>query len=558
MTRIAILGNYATQFLNKSVKKVFKEFGQDVLIYEADFGTIDFEILNSDSVLFEFKPDYIILHESDLAFKNEFYHLGDNEKQFFFESKSQNLLNRLNILQENLPKCKVFYPMLLSSNDMVFGNYFSKVKTSWFYQVVKYNNALLDLSNDQANFLAIDGISQVPANLKLRSRSLVYTSDLHFTIDYLNYLAGVFHQIINVNSGKFKKCVILDLDNTLWGGIIGDDGLEGIELGSNGVGKAYSDLQKWFKQLQQRGIILAVCSKNEEAIAKTPFERHPNMVLKLDDISVFVANWNSKADNINYIREVLNIGLDSMVFIDDNPAERAIVKEFLPEVFVPDLPNDASEYLDYLMRLNLFETASVSENDKLRTLQYHQESKRVELQKSVTNMTDFLISLEMKAKVTSFQVEDYERLSQLSLRSNQFNLRTKRYSLDDIKSISESDKYLTVSISLKDKFGDYGLISMVIVEIDKQNEVAFIDTWIMSCRVLKRNVEDLALNHVLYQLKQLGIKNINGEYIPTEKNRIVAELLFNFGFERLENESYKFVLEVASYTNREIYIENDN
>jgi len=210
------------------------------------------------------------------------------------------------------------------------------------------------------------------------------------------------------------------------------------------------------------------------------------------------------------------------------------------------------------MRLNLFETASVSENDKLRTLQYHQESKRVELQKSVTNMTDFLISLEMKAKVTSFQVEDYERLSQLSLRSNQFNLRTKRYSLDDIKSISESDKYLTVSISLKDKFGDYGLISMVIVEIDKQNEVAFIDTWIMSCRVLKRNVEDLALNHVLYQLKQLGIKNINGEYIPTEKNRIVAELLFNFGFERLENESYKFVLEVASYTNREIYIENDN
>ena len=553
MIKIAILGNYATQFLNRAVKNAIKKLDLEILIYEAEYNTIDLELLDLNSGFYSSEPDFVIIHESDLALKREFYHLQtEEERENFYINRLHLMQQRISQIQEQLPLTKVLYPMLFAENDMVFGNYFSKQRTSWYYQIIKFNSGLLDLSSEYASFAIIDSCNNSIGTIPIRSASLIYNSDLHFTIDYLNWLSGQFVKVISAHRGLFKKCLILDLDNTLWGGIIGDDGLNGIQIGSHGIGKAYSDFQKWIKELQKRGVILAVCSKNEEANAKSPFEEHSEMVLKLDDIAVFVANWESKADNINSIKEILNIGFDAMVFVDDNPAERAIVRDFIPEITVPELPEDPAEYLNFLINSNLFETTAVSENDKIRTRQYQEESRRVNFKKSVTNMDDFLNSLNMEAILTPFREEEYERLSQLSLRSNQFNLRTKRYSLQDIKGIAESQDYITLSISLKDKFGDYGLISMVVVSIDASCNTAEIDTWIMSCRVLKRNVEDLALNCIVSQLKAKGVTTLKGEYLPTARNKMVSDLLAKFGF--LELSQNLFELDIINFTSKYTYI----
>jgi len=322
--------------------------------------------------------------------------------------------------------------------------------------------------------------------------------------------------------------LILDLDNTTWGGIIGDDGIENIKIGDLGIGKAFSKLQTWAKALKERGIIIAICSKNDEANAKEPFEKHPDMVLKLEDISVFVANWENKADNIRRIQEILNIGFDAMVFLDDNPFERNLIRQELPEITVPELPEDPAEYMDYLNKLNLFETTSFSDNDKDRTQQYQAEAARITLQSQFGNIDDYLNSLEMVSEVKEIDSFSLPRVAQLTQRSNQFNLRTKRYTDEDLKSMLASGEYIGITFTLVDKYGDNGLISAILLK--KEKHCVFIDTWIMSCRVLKRTMEPFVLNTIIEYTKKSGFNKLVGEYIPTAKNGMVKDHYKNFGF----------------------------
>ena len=360
--------------------------------------------------------------------------------------------------------------------------------------------------------------------------------------------------------GKFKKCLILDLDNTIWGGVVGDDGWENIQIGHGlGIGKTFTEFQEWVKKLKNRGIIVCVCSKNDEDKAKEPFEKNPEMVLKLDDISVFIANWENKADNIRTIQSILNIGFDSMVFLDDNPFERNMVRENVLGVTVPELPEDPGEYLEFLYTQNLFETASYSNADKDRTKQYQVEAKRVTAAKTFANEAEFLKSLNMVSEVKGFDKFNIPRVAQLSQRSNQFNLRTVRYTEDQITAIEQSDRYVTCSFTLEDKFGDNGLIAVVIMEksFDNAQEPAlFIDTWFMSCRVLKRGMENFTLNTLVEYARQNGFKKIIGEYLPTAKNGMVKEHYSNLGFETIEGiETDQWMLDVEKYQNRECYIE---
>jgi FkbH-like protein len=401
--------------------------------------------------------------------------------------------------------------------------------------VVKLNHLLYELASETDNLLILGGNPSSVSDIL--DHPLAVTADLHFSLPYIDWLGRQALGMIESRYGKMKKCVILDLDNTLWGGIIGDDGMEGIQIGSLGIGKAFTRFQKWLRELGQRGIILAVCSKNNEDIAREPFLRHPEMILRLDDISVFVANWESKSDNISRIRDILNIGLDSMVFIDDNPAEREIVRRHLPEVTVPELPEDPALYLPYLTSLNLFETATFSKDDRQRTRQYQEESKRRLLAASITNMDEFLNSLNMRGRIGPFSEVDVERISQLSLRSNQFNLRTIRYNTAEIREIMQDPACETFSVELSDKFGHYGLISIVIIRI-REDDRAEIDTWIMSCRVLKRTVEHFLMNHIAERLRHRGVQLLTGEYLPTEKNGLVRELLPSLGFEPIGENTY--------------------
>ena len=260
------------------------------------------------------------------------------------------------------------------------------------------------------------------------------------------------------------KCVVLDLDNTLWGGVIGDDGLEGIALGEFDEGEAFVGFQKFIRELKRRGIILAVVSKNEHANAVLPFREHPHMALKEEDISVFVANWDNKADNIRLIQKTLNIGFDSLVFLDDNPFERNIVREFLPEVVVPELPEDPSLYLQSLADLNLFETASFSEADLQRADQYREEAQRELTKTHFTNINDYLTSLGMEIRLERFNAFNLPRIAQLIQRSNQFNLMTRRYGEAACEAMMKDPSVAPLTLRLADKFGDYGLISVVILK----------------------------------------------------------------------------------------------
>lgn len=539
--KIAIIGNYATQFLRKSLKNHLNDL--KVESYEAEYNTVDLEIIDPTSYIYQFQPDFIIWHDSTLGLRDLFYNSLNSEKSLFADNYLSRIDNLIEIIALRMPKTKVIFPNHhLVFNDNIYGNLGLKVESSWTYQIHKLNSLMIQLGLKQSNLYLIESVPESKIS-PITDYSMVINADLHFTLDYIDWLGNQISNLLSVFYGKFKKCLILDLDNTLWGGIIGDDGIDNIHIGNIGIGKAFTRLQKWIKQLKERGIILAICSKNEEKIAKQPFLEHKEMILKLDDIAIFVANWDSKSDNINQIQKILNIGFDSMVFIDDNPAEREIVRKFIPDIIVPELPKDPADYLPFLISLNLFETVSVSDNDNERTRQYQEEARRAALANTITNMDEYLESLEMIAEIGPITKGDVERVAQLTQRSNQFNLKTKRYTNSDIELMVNNDQYLTATVRLQDKFGVYGLVSVVIINLTVENPL--IDTWIMSCRVLKRNVEHLLMNYIVEQLIVLNRLSLFGEYLPTEKNKLVKDLLSDLGMVRLSDK--EFHLELIEY-----------
>jgi FkbH-like protein len=289
--------------------------------------------------------------------------------------------------------------------------------------------------------------------------------------------------------------------------------------------------------------------------SKEPFLKHPDMVLKLDDIAVFMANWETKVDNIRAIQQILNIGFDSMVFLDDNPFERNMVREHIPGITVPELPEDPGEYLEFLYGENLFETASYSGLDKDRTKQYQVEAQRVSLQKTFANEADFLKSLHMVSVVSGFTKFNIPRVAQLSQRSNQFNLRTVRYTEADVEAMAADKDVIGLSFTLEDKFGDNGLIAVVILK-RQDAETLFVDTWLMSCRVLKRGMENFTLNTMVASARAAGYKYMVGEYLPTAKNKMVEQHYPGLGFMPIADApTARYVLEVEAYQPRECYIE---
>lgn len=549
--RIAVLGDSATQMYVQAIKGYGYEVGISFDVFEADYDQIELQVYDGASELHVFDPQYIVIFYCTNKLLKKFGKLPLSNKLNFAQDQVSKFENVSQTITAKL-KSKIIFFNFNEIDDAVFGNYSNKTAVSFIYQLRKINVELMDLAQKLKNLFILDiNILQGRyGNNYITENKIYINTDLLLSIDFLPIVAKNTIDIIQSINGKFKKCLILDLDNTTWGGIIGDDGVENIQVGDLGIGKAFSELQLWAKQLKQRGIILAVCSKNDEAIAKEPFEKHPDMILKLDDIAVFVANWNNKADNIKYIQGVLNIGFDSMVFLDDNPFERNMVRTNIPDIMIPELPGDPSEYLDYIRTLNLFETASFTNEDEHRTKQYQEEASRSVLQQQFTNENDFLKSLGMVSVVEPFNKFNTPRVAQLSQRSNQFNLRTIRYTEDEIFGLANDPSCISLAFSLADKYGDYGLISLIIMKTIKPGTL-FIDTWIMSCRVLKRNMENFVLNTMVTLAKDKGYTEIIGEYLPTAKNNMVKNHYAGLGF-IAEGNTWKLIL--ASYTLRECYI----
>lgn len=339
-------------------------------------------------------------------------------------------------------------------------------------------------------------------------------------------------RILAARQGRSAKCLVLDLDNTVWGGVIGDDGVEGIVLGQgSALGEAYIAFQQYAKALSQRGVILAVCSKNDEANAIAGFDDHPEMVLRRSDIACFVANWLDKAHNLRVIAETLNIGIESLVFADDNPAERAIIRRELPMVAVPELPEDPAHYASIIAASGYFEALALTGEDRERSGQYQQNMRRAQLASSVTDMEGYLRALEMVGRWSSFQSVDRARVVQLINKTNQFNLTTRRYTDAEIQTAMADPSVGTLQLRLLDQFGDNGIIGLAILRpVDGAERTLEVDTWLMSCRVLKRGVEGAMLNLLVEQADALGARTLRGRYQPTAKNGMVADHYAQLGF----------------------------
>jgi FkbH-like protein len=336
--------------------------------------------------------------------------------------------------------------------------------------------------------------------------------------------------------GKSRKVLILDLDNTVWGGVIGDDGLDGIKVAQGDArGEAHLAVQRLALDLRQRGIVLAVSSKNTDEVAREPFEKHPDMLLKLEHIAVFQANWNDKATNIQAIAEELSLGLDAMVFLDDNPVERGLVRKLLPQVAVPELPEEPAYYARTLAAGGYFEAVSFASEDLRRAGFYQDNAKRASLQKQVGGVDAYLASLDMTITFQPFDATGRARIVQLINKSNQFNLTTRRYTDPEVTEAENDPAVFTLQVRLADIFGDNGMVSVVIC---RPGEIGIweIDTWLMSCRVLGRKVEHMVLREILEHARVVGIQKLVGVYRPTDRNKLVVDHYAKLGFAKVTGE----------------------
>ena len=551
LIKVALIGDTATQFLTQAIKGYGFKLGLNLQIWEADFNQIDRQVFDASSEMYSYDPEIIIIFHSSHKLLAKY-----NKLPFTMQvNLADDHLNLLKNIVEKIDlhlQTKIIYFNFSEIDDAVFGNYANKTENSFLFQLRKINFKLMEFAVLKQNFHIGDlsAVQNQTGKINLFSTSVYINTDMVLSIDVLPAIAAKISALIGAIDGIFKKCVILDLDNTMWGGVIGDDGIENIQLGSLGIGKAFTEFQHWILKLKNRGIILAVCSKNTEAVAKEPFEKHPDMVLQLEDIAVFVANWDNKVDNIRQIQNVLNIGFDSIVFLDDNPFERNMVKENIIGITVPELPEDPADYLEFLYQLNLFETVSFTNDDIERTKQYQVSAKRKATQNSFVNEDEYLNSLDMVSIIEPFNKFNTPRVAQLSQRSNQFNLRTIRYSEADIEVSITAKNVYSFTFTLEDKFGNNGMICVIILnKVDK--ETLFIDTWFMSCRVLKRGMENFVLNTIVEFARKKGFVYLKGEYIATVKNEMVKDHYKNLGFNKYND---CWVLNVTTYLAKKVFI----
>jgi FkbH-like protein len=529
--RLAILGDSPTQLLHQALRGYGIEVRIDYAIFEADYDQIDRQILDPTSDLYASRPEIVLVFESTRKLHEAFARGDAVARSRFADDHLARTRHRVSQIGARHP-CQVIWCNYPETGEDVFGSFAGKTEASFTYQIRKLNLALMDLVREQKGLFLCDlaALQSAAGQGHTFSPATYVNTGIVFELETWAAFAERVTAIVLALRGAIKKCLVLDLDNTLWGGVIGDDGLEGIQIGDLGLGRAFTEVQLWAKLLQDRGVLLAICSKNDEAIAKEPFERHPDMVLRLADVAMFVANWENKVDNLRHIQAALNLGMDSLVFVDDNPFERGMVRSAIPELCVPELPEDPAEYAPYLQSLNLFETASFSAADGERTRQYQEEAARATFQRSFASEAEYLESLGMVSVVSPFDDFNSPRVAQLTQRSNQWNLRTVRYTERDIAELRGDRDAISLSFTLSDRFGDHGLVSVVLLRRTAP-DTAFIDTWLMSCRVLKRGMEGFVLNGIVAAARAGGLARVEGEYLPTAKNGMVADHYPRFGFQ---------------------------
>lgn len=528
--RMALAGDTATGLLATGLRGAAAQHGLRLELYETPYGLARRELLGETGSLREWDAQYVVVYCSTRHFAEKYAacsieeqcHMADDELVFFETLANDAYFASRTIVAFNLPMV----------DDGVYGTLASSVKNSLPSQIRAFNFGLQRLAQAHSNFVVCD-IDAIQATLGRDhfTDDAVYTAtEIDISPAALPVVCERVISVVTVRRGILRKVLVTDLDDTLWGGVVSEDGVQGLQIGhSLGIGRAFSEIQRWIKKLLARGIILCVVSKNDEPIARLPFREHPDMLLCEDDVAVFLANWETKADNILHLAEILHIGTDQMVFLDDNPFERNLVRRGIPDICVPELPDDPARRTAFLAGLHLFDTASVSAADAQRGEQYRREASRVAFRKVFKDEEEYLASLEMQASVEGLTPFNLPRAAQLTQRSNQFNLRTRRYTEAELQAECAGNDAIALCFTLSDRFGSHGLVGVAILQRTDANTY-FLDTFLMSCRVLKRSMETFMMNTVVEQARSLGATRITAEYIPTPKNAMVANLLPKAGF----------------------------
>lgn len=547
--RLAFIGGSTLNFVRQLTEHLLAcaNFACDIFVGEYD--NYSSEILSPESLLHEFKPEIVFIAPSRARFLAGGSLQASREVQVEHSSRNVNdVLDLCRIVNERHGAAVIVCNQILPPGRD-FGPYSAKSLAS---QLSFCRLTNLELGLQAPSYVHICDLEYLAAKRGLDQSFDVrgwFESKQLCTPDLAVDIARDVVKTITLLRSGSKKVLVMDLDNTIWGNVIGDDGLNGIELGSPSPrGEAFRDFQHYLQKLRERGILLGVCSKNEHERAEEPFRKHPEMILKLGDISSFKANWNPKSDNLHAIAKELNLGLDSLVFVDDNAAEIEIVRQFAPEVSAIHLGDDPSTFIEKVQSSGFFDVLSITNEDLLRSEQYAQELKRETSRASFTDIRAYLKSLQMKAIISPFTQIDAPRIAQLINKSNQFNLTTTRRSEAEVLQLIDNPAYETLTIRLADKFGDHGLVAVVIMRVEEES--LEIDTWLMSCRVLKREVEHETINQIVQLAKKRNCKNTLGRYIPTAKNSLVRDLYPELGFSlKIETASEQtFLLDNQTYS----------
>ena len=528
--RIAILGGSTTTEVRNMLELFLLAQGIRPEFYESGYNRYSDDILFENQDLWKFKPDVVFIHTT---WRNVSQCPGLMEPEGEVENRVRQEVSRFVTLWQKI-ESELGALIIQNNFDLPYLRPLGNLEAAESYGRV---NFLMRLNAEFAAYarqhprLLVNDILYLSAQLGLdewHGRTYWYNFRMAVSPTGTVAVAQSVAALVKSVYGKSKKCLVLDLDNTLWGGVIGDDGVQNLILGrDHPVGEAFLDFQRYVKELQRRGIILAICSKNDPENAKEGFS-HPDSILKLDDFSAFKANWNAKPSNLRDIAAELNLGLDSIVFVDDNPAERALVVDELPEVATPDVGSDVTRFAEILEAERYFEVHRVVQDDLNRSVFYKLNAERSAYQAEFRDYGEFLASLDMTAEIAPFTPVYLERITQLINKTNQFNLTTRRYTSAEVDAIAQDPAFVTLYGRLADKFGDNGLVSVLVGRAI--NDTLEMDLWLMSCRVLNREMELAMFDSLVEQCQARGIRKIVGVYIPSKKNNLVVDHYRELGF----------------------------
>ncbi|MBW2973164.1 HAD-IIIC family phosphatase [Candidatus Woesearchaeota archaeon] len=560
--RIAFLSNSTITGLAETMKVMC--FEQDIYAdcYTAPYNQYMQEILNNSSGLYSFNPNIIFIFLDTENF------LGD----FYYFPYRKNAQQRKEFIQEKFTEIKDLIMMLKKKTDakIVINNILipfyttrgiieNKQEFGMKESMRQFNQNLEALSANDSQLFVFDTTSFYVkfGHDKICDRKMCYMGDIKISHPSLINLAKEYLAYIFPLMSMTKKCIVLDLDNTLWGGIIGEDGMENIKLGPEKEGKPFLDFQKRLLELFERGIILAINSKNNYDDALEVIRNHPYMLLREDMFACMRINWQNKAANMIEIAKELNIGLDSLIFIDDDKTNRELIKEFVPEVLVVDLPEDPCLYPKAIEDLAVFNLFDITDSDLKKGKMYVDQKKRAELKSEVKDLTSFLKQLKIVVTISEAQKASIPRISQLTKKTNQFNLTTQRYEAENIKSFSDSEDYLVKCIDVVDKFGEYGITGATIIRQYAAEEHWEIDTFLLSCRILGKDIEFSFMKNIIDAAKKEGIKKISAKFIPTKKNKPAENFLTDCGFNKIKEQDGEiyYQLEVGKEKNKDILME---